>query len=383
MTMMTRVAKNSPKVPVQLERRLHVAFELSSKQWKLVMGTELGSPPRIRTVPARDLVRVMEEIAEGKRRFGLPADAPVDSCYEAGRDGFWLHRYLVAQRINNFVVDPASIEVDRRRRRRKTDRIDGIKLWTRLIRQSWGEKVWSVVRVPSEEDEDRRRAHRERERLVHERVRHQGRIRGLLAAVGVHPKALDEAVLNLFRPGGEGRPLPRHLHAELKREFERMEMVTRHIDAVETEFKEMAKEGTPTAQKVAQLRQLKAVGLVTSQVLGYEFFGWRTFRNGGEVGALAGLTGTPYDSGELNREQGISKAGNSRVRAVMTELAWNWLRYQANSALAHWFATRFGDGPARLRRIGIVALARKLLVALWRFVEHGQVPEGAILARAK
>jgi transposase len=285
---------------------------------------------------------------------------------------------LVQQGIENLVIDPASIEVERRRRKRKTDRIDATKLLVRLVRHGWGEKVWSVVRVPSEADEDRRRLHRERERLVRESVQHHGRIRGLLATQGLRPDAINPEALDEIRPSDRAA-LPPHLRRELEREFDRLDLVRRQVKAVEAELKELLKDGTPAAKKAEKLARVKGIGLVGAHVLALEFFGWRAFRNGRQVGALAGLTGTPHQSGSMDHEQGISKAGNSRIRALMTELAWGWLRFQPSSSLSRWYQARFGSGPGRLRRVGIVALARKLLVALWRFVDHGVIPEGAMI----
>jgi transposase len=303
------------------------------------------------------------------------------SCYEAGRDGFWLHRWLLTQGIVNLVVDPASIEVERRRRKRKTDRIDLLKLLNRLVRHAWGEKVWRVVHVPSEQDEDGRRLHRERGRLVCERGQHLARIRALLATQGLCPGKVDAALFEHSRRW-DGARLPEQLRRELGREFERLKLIQAQIKAVEAEVTKAADEATPAAEAVRQLRRLKAIGMVGAQILGHEFFGWRKFTNGRQVGALAGLTGTPHQSGSMDHEQGISKAGNHRIRGVMCELAWLWLRYQPDSALSQWYLRRFGTGPSRLRRIGIVALARKLLVALWRFVDQGVVPEGAALRAA-
>jgi transposase len=370
MTLMTRELKDNPM--------LFLAFELSAGKWKLGFARELGAPPRVRTVEAGDLKAVRAELAEAKRRLGLADDCVVMSCYEAGRDGFWLHRWLVAEGIDNLVVDPASIEVERRRRKRKTDRIDLLKLMNRLIRHAWGEKVWSVARVPSEEDEDVRRIERERERLVHERVQHQARIRALLQTQGVRPQKLNRNILELRR-ADDGAPLPKHLRAELDRELERLALIGRQIKAVEKDLQAVMLGPSPAAEVTRQLSRVRGIGMVGAQVLGFEFFGWRKFNNGREVGALAGLTGTPHNSGSMEHEQGISKAGNHRVRGVMTELGWLWLRYQPGSALSQWYQMRFGSGPGRLRRIGIVALARRLLVALWRFVAQGVIPEGAIV----
>lgn len=372
--LMTRTAENSTPT-------LYVAFELSEGTWKLAFARELGAPARLRTVASRDLAGVEDEISKAKHRLGLASDCPVMSCYEAGRDGFWLHRWLVSRGVVNVVIDPASIEVDRRQRKRKTDRIDAVKLLVRLIRHALGERVWSVVCVPSETDEDARRLHRERERLVGERTRHRTRVRALLATQGIRVKRVDIAVLELSRRG-DGAALPPHLRAEMARELERLATVDRQLKAVEREIQEENEGDSIGAITARRLRSLAAIGMVGAQVLGYEFFSWRRFTNGRQVGALSGLTGTPHSSGSIQREQGISKAGNRRVRAVMTELAWCWLKYQPNSALSKWYTARFGGGPGRLRRIGIVALARKLLVALWRFVDQGVVPDGALITKA-
>lgn len=374
MLLMTRTAENSTST-------LFVAFELSEGRWKLAFARELGAPARLRSVTSRDLAAVEDEISKAKERLGLAPQCPVMTCYEAGRDGFWLHRWLVARGITNVVVDPASIEVDRRQRRRKTDRIDAVKLLVRLMRHALGERVWSVVRVPSETDEDARRLHRERDRLVRERTQHRARVQALLATQGVRVKRLDATVLQLHRRS-DGAALPPHLRAEICRELERMAVIDRQLKEVKREIQQEVESDSVGAVVARKLQSLAAIGMVGAQVLGYEFFSWRRFQNARQVGALSGLTGTPHSSGSVEREQGISKAGNRRVRAVMTELAWCWLKYQPKSALSQWFSARFGSGPGRLRRIGIVALARKLLVALWRYVDQGVVPEGAVITKA-
>jgi transposase len=373
MTPMTREEKNTPT--------LFVAFELSASRWKLAFACEMGARPRLRNVEAGDLPKLQEEMAVAKKRLGLAEDAAVQSCYEAGRDGFWLHRWLVGHDIRNAVVDPASIEVDRRRRRRKTDRIDVIKLLNRLIRQSWGEKVWSVVVVPPEQAEDERRVHRERERLIKERAQHQTRIRALLATHGLRLKVLKKQALENLRTW-DGGGLPEHLRQELTREFERLELLSKQVKEVELEFKKLSKGNTPAAQATKLLSSVKGIGKVGSQVLSYEFFGWRRFNNRREVGSLAGLTGTPWVSGDMDREQGISKAGNHRVRGVLMELAWTWLRLQPESAVTKWYLERYAGQRSRRRRVGIVAVARRLLVELWRLAQYGVVPEGAILRAA-
>jgi len=354
---------------------LFVALELASKTWKLAFAKDLA-PPRVRNIRAGDMVAFGAEVKAAKIKLGLSPDEPVFSCYEAGRDGFWLHRWLMTHGYQNIVVDPASIEVERRQRRRKTDRLDAIKLVSRLARHCWGEKVWSVVRVPTPEMEDRRRLSRERERLVKERTQHHARLRGLLAAQGMWVKKLTDAPEAVR--SCDGQPVPQRLAAELRRELERLELVTRQLAEVEKGVEHEVTSSDVVGERTQRMTRLKSIGPVASSVMGLEFF-WRDFRNRREVAAAVGLTGTPHQSGEMAHEQGVSKAGNRRVRAVIIEIAWVWLRYQPDSALSRWFHTRFGAAKGRMRRIGIVALARRLVIALWRFAAQGIVPEGAVL----
>ncbi len=353
---------------------LYMAFELAVKNWKLAFAS--GTQKRVRTIEGRDLMQVQWEIAEAKRRFGLPADAQVVSCYEAGGDGFWLHRWLVEQGANNYVVDPGSIERSQRKRRAKTDRLDVRMLLRKVIQYHLGDhELWSVVRVPSVEAEDGRRVHRERERLKKERTQHINRVRQLLLGQGV--------VLERFRNVAkqlDDMTLPRHLEAELRRQLARLELVDSQLKEHDAEHaRQLAEEGSsaPVA-KMKRLLSLKSIGNVGARVLVMELFGWRTFDNRRQLAGCVGLTGTPRNSGSSEREQGISKAGRPQVRGLLVELSWLWLRFQPQSRLSLWFQKRFGTG-ARSRKVGIVALARKLLIALWRFVEHGKVPEGALL----
>jgi transposase len=358
---------------------LFVALELASKTWKLAFARDLSSP-RLRTIHASDMVAFEAEVVAAKAKLGIPPDARVSCCYEAGRDGFWLHRWLVAHGYENIVVDPASIEVERRQRRRKTDRLDAIKLVSRLARHSWGEKVWSVVRVPLPEMEDRRRLIRERERLVRERTQHQARLRGLLAGQGIQVKKLVDAphAIRLC----DGQPLPPRLANELRRELDRLNLVNRQLNEVDKALAQELAGNDVVGERSQRVARLKAIGPVCSSVLALEFF-WRDFRNRRQIGAAVGLTGTPHQSGEMAHEQGVSKAGNRRVRAVIIEIAWVWLRYQPDSALSRWFHARFGTASGRMRRVGIVALARRLAIALWRFASQGIVPEGAIFKTAE
>jgi transposase len=362
---------------------LYLAFELSNKKWKLGFTIGLGQKPRERTIDAGDLLALEEEIRLAKKRFHLLSEnTRVLSCYEAGRDGFWIHRYLLAQGVENLIVDAASIEVPRRARRAKTDRMDVGKLLTMLIRYDCGEKkVWSVVNVPSLEAEDKRHLHRELTTLKRDRTRHINRIRGVLVGQGVRlPVGGD------FLEGLEGcrlwdgSPLPSGLRTRVEQEYANLQFVQQQIKSLEAERKRLIRESDDASiEKVRWLMRLKGIGENSAWLFVMEFFGWREFRNRREVGALAGLTPTPYQSGDESREQGISKAGNRPIRAMVIEIAWGWLRHQPQSELSRWFWERFGHGSKRLRKIGIVALARKLLIALWRYLEFGEIPAGAQL----
>lgn len=361
-------------------RVLFVAFELSWKNWRLGFSTGLGQKAREKSIPARDLARLAEEIETAKRRFKLSEKCRVVSCYEAGRDGFWLHRFLTSAGIDNRVVDSSSIEVNRRAKHVKTDSLDVAKLLAMLIRYEGGEKrVWSVVRVPSVREEDERQGHRELTKLKADRAREVNRIKGLLAGQGI---ALEKRGKADVDPGNltlwDGSPLPEGLRERIRRGRERIAQLDGQIAEIEGKrLDELMTSPHPDARKARALMNLKGIGPQTAWVCVKEFFGWRDFKNRRQIGALAGLTPTPYQSGASAREQGISKAGNRHIRARAIETAWFWLRYQPTSALSLWYFERFADGGARRRRIGIVALARKLLIALWRYLETGELPVGA------
>jgi transposase len=359
---------------------LYMALELSNKTWRLALSD--GAKRRQVVVPAADLMKLSEAVAKAKERFGMPASARVVSCYEAGRDGFWLHRHLRSIGIENEVVDAASIEVSRRLRHVKTDRLDGDRLLAKLIRHYAGERGgWSVVRVPSVEEEDARHLHRELGRLKRERLAHRVRMQSLLVTQGVRMTIKGAARLRLETLTlWDGRALPLELKAELERERERLALVERQIEQLEAVRRErLSSPRTEAEQQVVHLMRLGAIGPTSAWLLVMEFFGWRAFRNRREVAALAGLVGTPYNSGEAERDQGISKAGNRRVRTMIIEIAWLWLRFQPGSALSQWYRERFAGGGLRMRRVGIVALARRLLIALWRYLEDGVMPQGARL----
>src|SRR6266404_9843563 len=358
-----------------------MSFELSEKTWKLGFTTGPGQKPRERNVTARHQEHVLDEIAQAKRRFGLPETAPVVSCYEAGREGFWLHRFLLAQGITNHVVDSSSIEVNRRRRRAKSDGLDVRKLLSMLMRYEQGERqVWQVVKVPSVEAEDQRHLHRDLETLKRERASTTTRIKGLLSTQGIQVTTLTKLpeqleALRLW----DGSPIPPGLRDRILRVYAHHTFLSQQIAEIEAERRaQLQTSSDASLDKIRQLMQLKGIGINGSWLLVMEFFGWRAFKNRREVGGLAGFTPTPYQSGESAREQGITKSGNRHVRWMITELAWSWLRFQPESALSVWFRERFGSGGKRLRRMGIVAVARKLLIALWRFLETGVVPDGAV-----
>lgn len=365
---------------------LYMAIELSLATWKLAFTVGSGQKPRIRSVPAGALSCLLDEIRLAKKRFGLPEDTTVISCYEAGRDGFWIHRFLINEEIQNIVVDSASIEVNRRKRRAKSDRLDALKLVSMLVRWHNGEKkVWAAVRIPTVADEDRRQLHRELIDLKAQRTEHANRIKGLLAQFGLKivvdanvPQRL--ATLRQW----DNQEVPPALRERVLREFERWQLVGRQILDLESKRREAIRnDPAPEVEKVRRLIRLSGIGENGAWLLVREFFGWRQIRNRRELASLAGLAPTPYDSGGSRCEQGISKAGNRRVRWMMVELAWGWLGHQPTSELSQWFQRRFGQGNGRVKKVGIVALARKLLVALWKYLETGEVPAGAVLDRKK
>jgi transposase len=361
---------------------LFLAFELGENKWKLGCTTGAAQRPRERHVPAGDCQAVLEEIRRAKSRFGLPEEARVVSCYEAGRDGFWLHRFVVSQGVENVVVDSASIEVNRRYRRAKTDRLDVHKLLTMLLRHAAGEKkVWSVVRVPSVADEDRRQLHRELLTTKRDRTRVSNRIKGLLAGYGIRMGLHGDVETQLDEVRQwDGAPLPAALRARLKREWQKVQQLTEQIGGLEAERRATLRTSEERAmEKVRQLATLRGIGVNSAWLFVMEFFAWRDLQTAKQVGALAGLTPTPYQSGQASRELGITKAGNGYMRTLAIEIAWGWVRFQLESTLTQWYQARFGQGSARLRKIGIVALARKLLIALWRFLRTGELPAGAVL----
>jgi transposase len=363
---------------------LYVAFELSAKTWRLALTTDRGERARHYTVDSGDMRAVLDRLARARMQWGVAADTPVVSCYEAGRDGFWLHRWLTVQGVRNVLLDATSIERDRRAKAVKTDRVDAERLLELLVAWGQGRKRLRVVRVPSVAAEDARHADRELATQKGVRTTLRNRVTGLLVTQGIRLRVPASGQVNVAAlRTWDGAPLGPGLCGRLRREIAALAAVRERIAALEAARRTVIAEAAPgAAQQMARLVQIRGIGVNGASRLVVEFFAWRAFRNGREVGALAGLTPTPYQSGTSAREQGISKAGNGRVRTMAIELAWGWLRFQPQSALAQWFAVRFGHGSPRHRRIGIVALARKLLIALWRYLDAGVVPDGAIVTPA-
>lgn len=357
---------------------LYMALELSGAKWKVAIGDGRRAPSQ-HTLKAADVLGLLGVIEKAKKRCKLSGAVRVMSCYEAGRDGFWLHRWLLEQGIDNVVVDSSSIEVKRRARRAKSDGLDAAKLYEMLVRYVGGEqRVWGVVRVPTVEQEDARRLHRELERLKKERNAHVSRMRSLAVLHNVHLERIGGRGWAQRLEQLQGR-LPAALWEEIARESRRLELVVTQIAAVERSRAQQLQAMLEQEGPLGALVRLRGIGVPSAWVLVRELFGWRRFANRRELAGCVGLSPSPYDSGASAHEQGISKAGNRRVRSLAVELAWYWLRYQPHSALSQWFAQRFGSGGKRMRRIGIVALARRLLVALWRYLEHGVLPAGAQL----
>ena len=369
---------------------LVVALELSGKSWEagaVVPG--VARRPRRRLAP-RDLAGLLRTIESWKGEASA-AGRRVQSVvlsYEAGRDGFWIARYLLAQGIEVQVMHPASIPVPRRGRRAKTDRIDLDMLLRTLLAWLRGEpRVCSMARIASEAEEELRRPGRERERLVSERLQLESRMESLLCLhgiVGFKPrlkKAIEQlAALRTFA----GSPLPPKTMAELTRLMMRHRLVSDQLREIEAERDAVVRIAEPDrAERMIQLLvQIVGLGVETASVLVREMLGSRSFRDRRALASFVGLTGTPFQSGGMEREQGIGKNGNARVRRILMQLAWRWLRFQPQSPLSRWFAQRTGGAKGRIRKVMIVALARKLLVALWRYVETGELPADTRTAAA-
>ena len=367
---------------------LYASLELSKSKWVVTInnpGSEKFSKHVVEGGDGAGLLELLSRsMAKAEQRYGVQVKAIV--IQEAGLDGFWIHRLLLANGIESHVVDAASIAVNRRHRRAKTDAIDGETLLRTLMAWARGERrVCSMVRAPSREDEDRRRLTRERGTLLKERIQHTNRVRGLLSGQGVQdydPLRRDRfEQLEALRTG-DGRDLPPMLKEEIRRELDRIALVTTQLAVVERARDALIRmDAEERNNPAALLLKLKGLGPEFASLLWLESL-FRSFGNRRQVAAYGGLAPSPWQSGGVERDQGISKSGNRRLRKTMIELAWFWLRHQPDSALSRWFHARVGAAKGRMRRIAIVALARKLLVALWRYVTQGVVPEGAVFKAA-
>lgn len=379
---------NNETAVVSFEPTLHCALELSKNSWLLAIQFPDRSQPSLYRLKGGDSAGLIVQLLIARDRCAKAiGEAPsIVLCYEAGYDAFWLARFLKARGVQCLVVDPTSLQVNRRARRAKTDRIDAGMLLRALIRWCRGEQhVWSIVRVPSIEEEDLRRSHRERGRLIHERTSHINRIKGLLFAQGIRginikghfrKLKLDELVT------GDGRPLPPRLASEIAREISRLALVQEQIAVIDRERDEAPTTCKETEKKRILLTHLKGIGPAISAVMSREVY-YRQFANRRQVASFLGLATSPYDSGDMERSQGISRTGRGQVRAMMIQAAWLWTKHQPKSTLTRWFAERTIGQSGRIKRIMIVAVARKLAIALWRYVEQGLVPQGAILELPK
>jgi transposase len=364
---------------------VYLAIELSASSWVVACRQPQNGKVKLHRMDAGDCQTLLALISDLRRqaaaKFGV--DAIIASCFEAGRDGFWLHRLLLAHGVINHVVEPTSILVTRGARRAKTDRLDALGLLRVLAATFAGDHdACRVVNVPSVSEEDAKRPHREREYLVQERVRIENRIAALLATQGIakRPSLRSwEADLNAARTG-DGRAVPPLLKAELNRLRRRLVITLDMIREVEAERQEaLETQGDEAARTIGALRKIRGIGENFAAVLTREIF-YRSFENRRQIASYLGLAPTPFQSGGMDRDRRINRAGNSRARKTLIQLAWLWLRYQPESGLAQWFRQRVGDLQGRTRRIAIVAMARKLLIAIWRFAKFGILPEGAVVA---
>jgi len=369
---------------------LAVSLELAASKWKVALHDGRREQPAVHTVAqpqaAARLQAVLDLIEAHKEKWSLPAGVRIVVSYEAGQDAFWIYRALRARHVECYVVDPASIPVERHKRRAKTDRLDVIKLVINLRAWLRGERDrMHVVHVPSPQDEASRQLMRDRGQLQKEVLQHRDRMRKLLVTLGcwddVDRKAFAGRLARDEVRCHDGAPLPPELRERLLRECERLALAEQQLAALEKT--RQASLPAPARERSDHLARLKGIGEVGASRLTLELF-WRQFHNRRELGACVGLVPQPYDSGESQVDQEISKQGNRRVRALLVEMAWSWLRYQPDSALTQWFNQRTqGTGPnRRARRIAIVAVARRLAIALWRYLKDGVIPEGAQLKSA-
>jgi transposase len=372
------------KVGYELSGELYMAMELSNRRWRLGFSNRIKT--RQKSVEARDLKGVLKQIKLAKEKLGLAADARVVICFEAGRDGHWIHRWLSQAGFKVLEIDSSSIETAQGRKHVKTDRVDVEKLLDLLMRYWHGyRRAFAVVRVPSKEAEASMRLNREADHLVKERTRVKNRLTSLLVLQGLTKvplgKGFETWLGSVQLWDGEG--LSQELTAELLRLYERYQLLGAQSKEVEKAYQEELRTGTSrVAEQRRQLQQLKSIGPRFSRTLSAEMFSWRQFANTKQVGGMSGLVPTPNQSGDSARQRGISKTSASRLRATAIEMSWLWLRWQPDSELSLWFNRRFAQGGKRMRRVGIVAVARKLLIALWKYLEHGEIPKGAVMSKA-
>lgn len=370
------------------ENTIHIAIELSVTSWLVAVRLPGADKSRLHHLEGGGTKALLALIAELRARTSAKLDCAADvaCCFEAGRDGFWLHRLLTAQGIDAYVLEPTSILVNRRARRAKTDRLDAEGMLRVLARWLGGDRqVCSMVRVPTPEEEDAKRPHREREHLVQEKRRIENRIEALLFTQGIRGRPSlrswdrDMAALRT----GDGRALPTFMQAELNRLRRWLVLILELIREMESERAEAqtATAEDATTRKIIALQHIRGIGANFSAVLVREVF-YRSFGNRRQLASYVGIAPMPYQSGGMDRDRSTSRAGNPRARTTMIQLAWLWLRYQPGSALAIWFRERVGTLAGRTRRIAIVAMARKLLIALWRYVETGVVPESIEISTA-
>jgi transposase len=372
-------ATTHPQLVSVSDAPLYVAFEVGKRSWTLGMTSGFGVPPWVQTMVPGEWATLRRVLTRARTRFGLAPAAPVVSCYEAGRDGFWIHRGLTAEGLANRVVDSASIEVDRRARRNKTDRIDARKLVALLVRACLGDPAWREVRVPAVADEAARHGSRERSDLVAEQTRLVNQLRSWLTTYGATLPARRAATWWTRVRDYAGAALPGEVQARLARADARLALVATQIAGLD-DAQRAAVAAAPGDSPARRLVQLKGVGPTSIGTLLEEGLVWRAFKNRRQVGGVLGFAPTHYASGELIRDRGISHAGNRRLQSVAIQLAWGWVRWQRASPMTQWFVARFGAGK-RARRIGIVAVARKLVIALWRCATTGEIPAGALLKR--
>jgi transposase len=387
-----QIVSDRPEAPTAIQTNLGAIFsslELSRSIWLITsLSPGFGEKMSKHSVPAGDIAALLARFSDLRQKaFARTGKSfPIIVIQEAGLDGFWIHRVLESEGIESHVVDPASIATSRRRRRAKTDKIDGEALVRALLAYKRGEpRVCAMIRAPSPEEEDRRRLCRERKVLTNERVLHVKRIKGLLFSQGVssyEPVRRDRRQRLDELTTGDGRALPQHIKAQISRELDRIELLLEQIKAVEVERDALlAEQQIAAPAPVAMLLDFKGIGSEFAAILWSEGL-FRHFDNRRQVASYAGLAPTPWQSGSVDREQGVSKAGNPRLRTTLIQLTWLWLRHQPQSALTLWFKERVSSNGGRFKKTTLVALARKLLVALWKYVTAGVVIEGAVMKAA-